>query len=227
MAEMNDLYGVKFIDESARNGLKTKFGYATFDNGILYLYENSNKTNLLMSITIPTGTGGGLNQTQVENLISNYIENHKNELIGPKGDTGDRGPVGPQGPAGEPGSTNAADIKLSDGSTVEAAVGQINENLNQLRQDFDNADFGSNSGNASIPKGMIEDLQAIFYAVSFLPNSGDMSILVDGLSKYIGSSSEPSEPTVSNSGTFSGGVIKLNGDETSATMTTSGIITVR
>ena len=49
------------------------------------------------------GNGGGVTESQVQNIVSNYINTHKNELKGPQGPQGPEGPQGLQGPEGPQG----------------------------------------------------------------------------------------------------------------------------
>ena len=46
-----------------------------------------------------------LTEEDVQRIVSEYVEAHKEELKGDKGDKGEQGPVGPAGPQGETGLT--------------------------------------------------------------------------------------------------------------------------
>ena len=82
-------------------------------------------------------TGGGLTENQVQNIVSNYVSAHKNELKGDKGNKGDKGetgatgpqgPTGPQGSAGPQGLTGPQGpqgpqgVKGTDGLTTQIKV---------------------------------------------------------------------------------------------------------
>ena len=61
----------------------------------LNVLENKIK-NLVVS-------GGGLTESQVQNIVSNYVTSHKSELKGDKGDKGDKGEQGDKGNKGDKG----------------------------------------------------------------------------------------------------------------------------
>ena len=50
-------------------------------------------------------SGGGLTENQVQNIVSNYVTSHKNELTGARGPQGPQGPQGPTGSQGPQGLT--------------------------------------------------------------------------------------------------------------------------
>lgn len=61
-------------------------------------------------------SGGGLTESQVQNIVTNYVTSHKSEL---KGDRGPQGPVGSQGPQGLQGPQGPAG---SNGLTTQIKV---------------------------------------------------------------------------------------------------------
>ena len=71
------------------------------------------------------GSGGGVTESQVQNIIRNYIQSHKNELKGDKGETGakgDKGDKGETGEKGEQGIQGMQGIKGADGLTTQIRV---------------------------------------------------------------------------------------------------------
>ena len=74
------------------------------------------------------GNGGGVTESQVQNIIRNYIQSHKNELKGDKGETGakgdkgDKGETGERGEKGEQGIQGMQGIKGADGLTTQIRV---------------------------------------------------------------------------------------------------------
>ena len=92
--------------------------YKLLKNEIKKLESNHNQDiknfrkylNVLESKIKNSGNGGngnsGITESQVQNIVSNYINTHKNELKGsqgPEGPQGLQGPEGPQGPEGSQG----------------------------------------------------------------------------------------------------------------------------
>ena len=77
------------------------------------------------------GNGGGVTESQVQNIVSNYINTHKNELKGPQGPEGPQGPQGlqglqgpegPQGLQGPEGAQGPKGPKGADGLTTKISV---------------------------------------------------------------------------------------------------------
>ena len=70
-------------------------------------------------------TGGGLTESQVQNIVSNYVSSHKSELKGDKGnkgDKGDKGETGATGPQGPTGAQGPQGVKGTDGLTTQIKV---------------------------------------------------------------------------------------------------------
>ena len=73
-------------------------------------------------------SGGGLTENQVQNIVSNYVATHKNELKGAKGDKGDKGEKGERGERGEKGeqgiqgNQGLQGVKGTDGLTTQIKV---------------------------------------------------------------------------------------------------------
>ena len=74
------------------------------------------------------GNGGGVSESQIQNIVSNYVQSHKSELKGPQGLQGPQGPQGlqgpqgPQGPQGLQGSQGPQGPKGVDGLTTKISV---------------------------------------------------------------------------------------------------------
>ena len=71
------------------------------------------------------GSGGGVSESQIQNIVSNYINTHKNELKGDKGETGTKGDEGDKGERGERGEKGEQGIqgdKGVDGLTTQIRV---------------------------------------------------------------------------------------------------------
>ena len=68
------------------------------------------------------GSGGGVSESQVQNIVSNYINTHKNELKGPQGPEGPQGLQGPEGPQGADGLTTKISV---NGTTYTQSNGLI------------------------------------------------------------------------------------------------------
>ena len=62
------------------------------------------------------GSGGGVSESQVQNIVRNYINTHKNELKGERGEKGEQGIQGIQGDKGDKGD------KGLDGLTTKISV---------------------------------------------------------------------------------------------------------
>ena len=70
-------------------------------------------------------SGGGLTENQVQNIVRNYINTHKNELKGERGEKGEQGIQGLQGDKGERGERGEQGIqgvKGADGLTTQIKV---------------------------------------------------------------------------------------------------------
>ena len=67
-------------------------------------------------------TGGGLTENQVQNIVSNYVAEHKSELKGEKGEKGNKGDKGDKGERGEKGEQGIQGIKGTDGLTTQIKV---------------------------------------------------------------------------------------------------------
>ena len=67
-------------------------------------------------------SGGGLTENQVQNIVSNYVTTHKNELTGAKGEKGDKGEKGERGEKGEQGLQGVQGVKGTDGLTTQIRV---------------------------------------------------------------------------------------------------------
>ena len=74
------------------------------------------------------GNGGGVSESQIQNIVSNYVQSHKSELKGPQGLQGPQGPQGlqgsqgPQGPKGVDGLTTKISV---NGTTYTQSNGLI------------------------------------------------------------------------------------------------------
>ena len=67
-------------------------------------------------------SGGGLSENQVQNIVSNYVTSHKNELKGEKGEKGEQGIQGIQGVKGADGLTTQIRV---NGTTYTQSNGLI------------------------------------------------------------------------------------------------------
>ena len=73
-------------------------------------------------------SGGGLTENQVQNIVRNYINTHKNELKGERGEKGEQGIQGLQGDKGERGERGERGeqgiqgVKGADGLTTQIKV---------------------------------------------------------------------------------------------------------
>ena len=65
------------------------------------------------------GSGGGVTESQVQNIVSNYIQSHKSEL---KGEQGEQGEKGEKGDKGEQGIQGLQGVKGTDGLTTQISV---------------------------------------------------------------------------------------------------------
>ena len=70
-------------------------------------------------------SGGGINENQVQNIVSNYITTHKSELKGDKGDKGEQGIQGLQGIQGVKGADGLTTQIRVNGSTYTQSNGLI------------------------------------------------------------------------------------------------------
>ena len=71
------------------------------------------------------GNGGGVTESQVQNIVSNYVTTHKSELTGARGEKGEKGDKGDKGDKGEQGIQGTQGIqgnKGSDGLTTQIKV---------------------------------------------------------------------------------------------------------
>ena len=57
-----------YIDDS----LSGKVGYAEYIDDVLYLYDTEDKENLIASIKIEGGSGGGISESKCKEIIENY-----------------------------------------------------------------------------------------------------------------------------------------------------------
>ena len=117
--------------------------YKLLKNEIKKLENNHNQDiknfrkylNVLESKIKNFSNGGngnsGITESQIQNIISNYIQSHKNELRGErgekgeqgeKGDKGDKGDKGAKGERGEKGEQGIQGIKGTDGLTTQIKV---------------------------------------------------------------------------------------------------------
>ena len=89
----------------------------------LSLYETTDKMNITSSENSLNANMEIIDKTLKEkasiNDMTNYIEEHKDELKGEKGDTGERGEQGPQGIQGEKGDTGSQGPSGKDGAKGE------------------------------------------------------------------------------------------------------------
>ena len=70
-------------------------------------------------------SGGGLTENQVQNIVSNYVAAHKNELTGARGERGEKGDKGEKGERGEKGEQGIQGLqgpKGTDGLTTQIKV---------------------------------------------------------------------------------------------------------
>ena len=65
------------------------------------------------------GNGGGVTESQIQNIVSNYIQSHKSELRGERGEKGEQGIQGIQGIQGDKGDKGD---KGADGLTTKIKV---------------------------------------------------------------------------------------------------------
>ena len=107
--------------------------YKLLKNEIKKLESNHNQDiknlkkflNVLESKIKNFGNGGngnngdGITESQVQNIVRNYIQSHKNELKGDKGERGERGEKGEKGEKGERGEQG---IQGTDGLTTQIRV---------------------------------------------------------------------------------------------------------
>ena len=68
------------------------------------------------------GSGGGVSESQVQNIVRNYINTHKNELKGERGEKGEQGDKGDKGDKGLDGLTTKIRV---NGSTYTQSNGLI------------------------------------------------------------------------------------------------------
>ena len=68
------------------------------------------------------GNGGGVSESQIQNIVSNYIQSHKNELKGERGEKGEQGIQGERGEKGEQGKQGIQGAKGADGLTTQIRV---------------------------------------------------------------------------------------------------------
>ena len=71
------------------------------------------------------GNGGGVTESQVQNIVSNYIQSHKNELKGNKGDKGEQGIQGVKGDKGDKGADGLTTQIRVNGTTYTQSNGLI------------------------------------------------------------------------------------------------------
>ena len=64
-------------------------------------------------------SGGGLDENQVQNIVSNYFTTHKSELTGARGEKGDKGDKGERGERGEKGEQG---LQGTNGLTTQIRV---------------------------------------------------------------------------------------------------------
>lgn len=90
--------------------------------------------------------GSTIDKSKVEQIVSDYVTDHKDELKGDKGDkgdTGEQGPQGEQGPKGEDGSDASVVVDTAMSDTSENAVQNkaikqyVDEKTHKFRGEFD------------------------------------------------------------------------------------------
>lgn len=108
--------------------------YKLLKNEIKKLESNHNQDiknfrkylNVLESKIKNFSNGGngnsGITESQLQNMISNYVQSHKSELRGEKGDKGDKGDKGERGEKGIQGVQGLQGVKGTDGLTTQIRV---------------------------------------------------------------------------------------------------------